>query len=134
MDKYEIKRIATGPDGTFGVFVCNNEPLCLTCENAWRDNKKALSCIPDGKYLVTKHSGTRYKDVWKLNNVPGRSAILIHWGNTEADTDGCVLVGNSFANFNGVPGIKNSKATIDMLRKKLPKEFELVVTGLSDLV
>lgn len=134
MDTFEIKRFLTSPDGTFGVFVINNKPVCVTCENAWRDNKKALSCIPDGKYHVTRHSGTRYKNVWRLNGVPGRSAILIHWGNTEADTDGCILVGDSFGNFNGIPGIKNSKATIDMLRKILPNEFDILVTGLADMV
>lgn len=129
-----VQRVTTGPDGTFGVFIYGGKPLCVTCENAWRENKRALSCIPDGKYRVTSYSGTRYKNVWKLHNVPNRDAILIHWGNTEADTDGCILTGSGFGDFNGVPGIVNSKTTIEMLRKTLPKEFSLVVTGLDNLV
>lgn len=129
-----IHRVLTGPDGTFGVFVFNGKPVCTTCENPWRDNRRNLSCIPDGKYRVTKYSGTKYKDVWRINNVPNRSAILIHWGNTEIDSNGCVLMGNGYGNFNGLPGVINSKNTINMLRNMLPREFDLVVTGLTDLI
>jgi hypothetical protein len=31
----------------------------------------------------------------KLIDVPGRSGILIHPGNVEANTEGCILVGES---------------------------------------
>jgi hypothetical protein len=38
-----------------------------------------------------------------LVDVPGRSDIEIHWGNTEANTRGCILLGDSIpgANFIG---------------------------------
>ena len=34
-------------------------------------------------------------DLPELFGIPGRSTILIHWGNTAADTDGCILVGHT---------------------------------------
>ena len=130
----KVTRVTTGPDGTFGVFIVDGEPVAVTCENLWVNNNRLISCIPDGKYEVSKFSGTKYKNVWQLHDVPSRSAILIHNGNLETDTEGCILAGESFANFNGLRGIANSVKTIGMLRNLLPDEFILTVSGLNFVV
>jgi len=122
-----LTRGATTAKGTFGILTMDGEPLCVTCEDPWNDNKTNISCIPDGEYNCSKFSGTKFKDVWEIKNVPGRSAILIHAGNTIEDTHGCVLVGRSF---NG-RAITESQAALAMLRKKLPDNFTLTVRGLS---
>lgn len=134
MKKGIIQRVATGNDGTFGVFIFDGRPVCVTCENPWKRNARVISCIPNGAYRVTKFSGTRYKDVWQLHDVPNRNAILIHAGNTEADTDGCLLMGSGFGIFDGRQGIVNSARTIGMLRTILPSEFVLTVKGLEDVI
>lgn len=62
------------------------------------------TAIPTGKYRVTLNFSPRfsnrqfYKEVATkglplLNNVPGFEGVLIHCGNTAADTAGCLLVG-----------------------------------------
>ena len=131
MKQATLTRVISGPDGTFGAFVFEGRPLCVTCENPWKNNKRVISCIPDGKYRVKKFSGPRFKDVWEITNVPNRTAILIHAANLEVEVDGCVAAGGSFALFNGVQGVANSARTIGMLRTVLPDEFDLVVTGLN---
>lgn len=75
--------------------------------------------------MVSSYSSAKYPDVWVIKNVPNRSAILIHWGNTTKDTEGCVLCGEYFTDFSGNPGIANSRLTFEKLRKILPKEFIL---------
>ena len=123
-----IKRLTTSLEhGTFGVLLLNDLPVCVTLEESWLDNKPRESCIPCGKYNVTGYSGTKYKKVWKVHDVPGRSDILIHWGNTERNTAGCILVGQYYSNFGDRHGIANSIRTVEMLRKELPKEFTLVI-------
>lgn len=130
MEKAEIKRIVTGPDGTFGVFVFGGRPLCVTAEPPWKDNKRLISCIPDGIYKCTPHNGIKYRNVWALNNVKNREAILIHQGNFPLqDTNGCILVGSSYI-MNGTMGISASVKTLNVLRQLLPKEFSLTVSGL----
>lgn len=123
----EIRRFLSNQEGTFGVFLWNSRPVCVTCENPWRNNKPRESCIPPGDFEVTSHNGAKYKNVWVLHDVPGRSAILIHSGNTEKDTDGCIIVGMSFARFGDVTGVAQSGVAISLLRSVLPKEFKISI-------
>lgn len=122
-----LTRLVSSRRGTLGVLHDKDFCYSVTLEDPWRNNKVGESCIPEGVYLVTPHSGTKYKNVWIVNDVPGRSAILIHWGNTENDTQGCILAGMSF-----VPdqvAITQSRKAVDNLRIVLPKRFLLNVTS-----
>lgn len=126
--EYKISRVSTSTkDGTFGVFLINNTPICVTLEETWLNNIPRESCIPEGVYTVRAYSGTKYKNVWQIYGVPKRSAILIHWGNTERNTAGCVLMGKYFAKFGDRQGVADSKNTIELLRKTLPNEFRLYI-------
>lgn len=123
-----IKRTCnTYKSGCFGVLHIGNEPICVTLEESWLNNISNESCIPEGSYKVVKHNGHKYKDVWRIVGVNERSAILIHWGNTELDTAGCILVGKYFANFGERRGVANSRATLAMLKDMLPDEFMLTI-------
>jgi len=110
--------------GTFGTLVYNGKTLCYTLEEPWRNNQPRVSCIPQGRYLCTPHNGARFKNVWILHDVPQRSAILIHAGNTLADTEGCILVGMRPS----PNGVAESQVALNLLRQQLPKEFFLEVT------
>lgn len=126
MTNYLIRRVSSDLEhGTFGVFLIDNVPVCVVLEETWLDNMPQESCIPAGRYTVKWYSGTKYKNVWQVYGVPNRSAILIHWGNTERNTAGCILMGKYFAQFGDRRGVADSMATIEMLRKTLPKEFTL---------
>jgi hypothetical protein len=126
MDSVIIRRVSTNlRDGTFGVMLWRGDPICVTLEETWLDNIPRESCIPAGSYECRKYSGTKYKDVWEVRNVPQRTAILIHWGNTERNTAGCILVGKYFAQFGEQKGIADSVKTFAMLRNTLPDRFTL---------
>lgn len=122
-----IRRIANTKDGVFGVLVVDGMPICLTLEEEWLNNQRKISCIPAGSYKCVKYSGTKYKDVWLVQDVPNRSAILIHWGNTKDNTAGCILVGQFLADFPPRKGIANSLQTYEKLRKILPDKFTLEI-------
>lgn len=66
-------------------------------EDDWVANAPHLSCIPAGAYrcVATErvHTG---EPTYEITGVPGRSRILFHAGNTEEDTEGCVLIGRDF--------------------------------------
>jgi len=122
-----IKRTSQSAEGTFGVMLVNGLPVCVTCERPWLDNHPMTSCIPAGGYHCTQHSSPKFGDVWELQNVPGRTAILIHPGNWPSDSEGCILVGSTLGKLDDKPAILGAKSTINMLRTILPPSFDLTI-------
>lgn len=106
--------------GTFGHMYRNGVQICVTCE--------PVDPIPCGTYLCEPHNGPKWQNVWKLQNVPGHTAILIHAGNTIKDTADCILVGDTFGRISGCDAILNSVLTLDHLRAELPDTFYLTIT------
>lgn len=98
-----------------------------TLENPERETTKD-SRIPAGVYQCKPYSGLKYKDVYIVQSVPGRTAILIHWGNTEKDTLGCILIGNRLGQLSGEPAVLQSKRCFERFRSLIGKnEFILRV-------
>jgi hypothetical protein len=123
-----LKRIVENQDGIFGVLLQGEKPLCLTLENNWFNNTRNISAIPTGVYECVPHNGAKYKNVWRLKDVPNRSAILIHAGNIEDDSRGCILVGSEFGLYKGKKAILGSVKALNKLRGRLPSNFTLRVT------
>jgi hypothetical protein len=69
--------------------------VCNTLEDASTTKKiKGESCIPVGKYDVRITMSNRFKKMLPLLiDVPNYVGVRIHKGNTEKDTEGCILVG-----------------------------------------
>ncbi len=110
---------------------------CCTLELPWKDNENRVSCIPPGTYNL-KHrpasaSGTYDYDHFHVQQVPGRSWILIHAGNLYSHILGCVLVGDEFEDINGDghPDVINSAATLRKLRGLVPPAATLEVRDLT---
>lgn len=91
-----LTRTERTPDGTFGELqVLAGGLLALkTCEDDWKDNERSESCIPAGRYVLQRTIYRKHGyETFEVTGVPNRSRILIHAGNTEEDTMGCILVG-----------------------------------------
>lgn len=129
MTEYFLKRTLFDPKGTFGILTdVAGKKLCLTCELPWLDNQVGKSCIPVGTYQVVWHNSPDHPDTWELMNVPDRTGILIHNGNDENDSEGCILVGDTLGSVNGLPAVLNSGATLTKLRQALPSQFTLTIS------
>lgn len=93
-----LQRLTTNENGTFGVLIVNERPAFVTLELPWKDNQTDVSCIPVGTYKAELiHSPRFKKDLYVLNNVPDRSMVEIHIGNTINDTHGCILLGTQYS-------------------------------------
>ena len=96
MFKLIIQRAWQDSSATLGalkIVGVNHEPI-FTLENPQRATS-VDSKIDAGSYMVAPYSSAKFPKAWELKNVQGRTAILIHAGNTEKDTTGCILVGLS---------------------------------------
>ncbi len=88
------------------------EPRKGTPEETITEKSKVR--VKAGTYTLVKHVGKKYKNHFRLVGVPGRTGIVIHVGNDQHDTEGCLLPGepSSTPNFVGY-----SDRTIRKLRK-----------------
>lgn len=91
-------------------------PPIYTLELPWRNNRQNISCIPTGIYHCNPYSSAKYVNVYQLLDVPGRSGILIHAGNTVADIQGCILPGLAAGTMKDDPAVFDSKKAMDALR------------------
>lgn len=99
---------------------------CDTLELPNKNNQFQISCIPTGTYKVVANESKKFGKCYAVQNVPGRTAILIHSGNTTKDTKGCILVGNQTG-----PGIvSQSRLTLQKLLSSCPEGFDLCIIEL----
>ena len=110
----------------------NNLILQLrTLERPWVFNERKISCIPSGTYLVKRHISPKFGQCFKIQDVQGRSDILIHSGNVVSDTIGCVLVGLTKGSGvdNEPPMICNSRKAMAVLLALIDKEIVLQISN-----
>lgn len=109
-----LQRFAYLDSGTLGKLSVGDWS-CFTIERPWKDNRPNVSCIPEGTYACQPFSGSRFKDVIQLMDVPDRSYILIHVANFPHDIEGCIGVGDRFVSDALEPAVYNSKKTLAAL-------------------
>lgn len=136
-----LKRVAMNSHGTFGVLLLEDKPFAVTLERPWRQNQRSVSCIPQGQYICLRCSNSpdynyqdspKFGNTFQVFNVPDRSKILFHKGNLNDDTHGCILVGENFHMFTGVPGVAASRDAFNEFLNitKHVDEFDLVIENL----
>ena len=84
-------------DSIIGKLYLNSEFISHTLELPWKDNARSVSCIPKGVYdcrtRTAKESGSRDYLHLLVKDVPNRTYILFHYGNSPSDSRGCILTG-----------------------------------------
>lgn len=107
--KLEVKRIARKPTYTIGKLYIDGKYFCDTIEDRDRglmqsdklDYIKKVkianeTAVPTGTYKVIINISPKFKrNLPRLLDVPGFDGILIHRGNTDKDTSGCIIVGEN---------------------------------------
>ena len=112
--KLEVLRFSSEKDSTSGLLfdvTGNRKYLCYTLEDQYQTKKVMQETrIPAGEYEIKfrkeggfhKRYTERYPDIHRgmlhVTNVPNFKWILIHTGNTDEHTAGCLLVGDSQEN------------------------------------
>lgn len=104
----ELIRVGSSGRGTFGVLRRGAVPFGLTLERPWHDNQANVSCIPAGRYRCVRIRSPKFGWTFEVMNVPNRSHVLFHSGNTLEDTHGCILIGEEFSGTYDRPFLSSS--------------------------
>lgn len=95
-----VKRNRFTSKSTIGEMFVHGALLCYTLEDTVRKAGEpkvdGATAIPEGYYQCAVDYSERLKSLMvRVLNVPGFQGILIHRGNTDAETNGCLLVGTT---------------------------------------
>ena len=127
MPQLKLIRHTFLPDCTHGKLFVDGVFFAHTLEDTFRDlqgdiSKKvpAQTCIDPGVFPVTVTYSNRFKkELPELLDTPCFSKIRIHGGNTKADTEGCILVGEQSDNVGKIWGCAGKvKAITELLKGK----------------
>ncbi len=101
-----VKRLRNNGDTTIGEMYIDDVLVCNTLEDQPNTKKiYAETRIPAGTYEIKfrkegkfhRQYSERFKEfhvgMLHITNIPGFEYVLIHVGNTDEDTAGCLLVG-----------------------------------------
>ena len=78
-------------EGTNGVLFYKGAFLGFTIELPWLENKRSISCIPEGAYILKPRFSEKFKHHLLVTNVPDRSLILMHPANdAKKELRGCL--------------------------------------------
>jgi len=78
-------------EGTNGALFINGRFLCFMIELPWLENKRLVSCIPEGVYELEHRNSSRLGNHLHVKSVAGRQLILIHQANDAAtELEGCL--------------------------------------------
>lgn len=121
--------------GCFGALLDPDRlPFCVTLEDPYNfetaEQEGSQSAIRTGRYVCKAILSPKFGNTFQVMDVPGRTAILIHAGNTSNnaaggkldDTRGCVLLANSFGDVDGQPGVIGSKDALNKFLTRLDRE------------
>jgi hypothetical protein len=140
----EVLRFSSQKDSTNGLLFDVTDGrrfLCYTLEDEYREEKEyGETRIPAGKYRITlrkvggfhgrylKKYGEMHKGMLWVRDVPNFEYILIHTGNTDEHTAGCLLLGNTQqANFGDSNGFVGS--SVDAYKRVYPPIAEALEKG-----
>jgi hypothetical protein len=121
-----IKRLHRTENSTIGELTIDGVFECFTLEDKEREVKiKSETAIAKGTYKVIINQSNRFKRLLPLLlNVPNFEGVRIHSGNSNHDTEGCILVGL----IRSQDFIGQSRKAFDKLFKKMQKAENITIT------
>lgn len=117
-----VNRITSDNDATVSAVSVDGRFVCFGLEDEFREDKVVDETrVPAGRYQIgVRQTGgfhtryqTKFADIHRgmlhVRDVPGFEHILIHVGNTDTDTAGCLLVGTGAVTQPGDMSVQASK-------------------------
>jgi len=116
---------------TMGALVFQGIPFLATLERPWRFNEPFKSCLAEGTYLCKRYISKNHPEKrlsWQVQDVHGRTKMLMHTGNWVKNSKGCILPGTGYGLPTAEPKVANSANAMRILADLTNSEdFQLIV-------
>lgn len=109
------------PAGTYDVITRISPKFSNTF--LWSDSKKLLIAATD-KVKYSTITDFKPHELFWIQNVPGFQYILIHWGNTDDDSDGCIIVGSSLGVIKGQEAVVSSRTFYKQMYNRIYPRYK----------
>ena len=128
MSTFQLRTVAVRDEGCFSAICYQGRPFAVSLERTFADGRPVIG---NGVYRCERTFFNRGGYATFEIMVPGHSRVLFHRGNVETDSEACILVAESFAMFNNIAGIADSKHGFEefMALAGGLDEFDLEVSG-----
>ena len=130
MKRIVLDRNILGGNYTIGDLFVDDNFICNTLEDKVRapdvkiQNKTA---IPEGTYQVVIDFSNRFQRMMpRICDVPNFTGIRIHPGNTDKDTNGCILLGKKTEQ--PTDWLSNSRSYFDKFFELIRTDPDLTIT------
>lgn len=132
-----LLRTTYTPRSTIGALSVDGAPECVTLEDVRRPDGApkvpGATAIPAGTYYVSRPVSPRFgRPVPRLEGVPGFTGVLIHPGNDESDTEGCILVGTAGDRPDWISNSRDAFAKLDAKIEAALARYETVWITIED--
>lgn len=100
--------------------LCEGQPVLILEDEPRNIKIYGETRIPAGTYPIRISYSPLFKtNLVEIQNVPGFTGIRMHPGNTDDDTDGCLLPGNATGMVKGEPGVINSRVSYQVIHDRV---------------
>lgn len=102
----------------------------LSLERGWVDNKRNVSCLPEGQYRVMYEWSEKFQRMlWEIKDTPGRSECKFHGANYWKQLNGCIALGLKLKDMDndGYYDITSSGNTMKAFHQVLKNETEAIL-------
>ena len=124
--EWTLQRRATSTTWMFGDLDCAGVYSCRTLEDELREQKLMHeTAIPAGRYELEFVDSPRFgPQSIGLLDVAGFTNILIHAGNRDTDTSGCIIVGDKIDEIAGQISGGTARKILARLKRELQAAIE----------
>ena len=132
----QLLRLKDDANSTIGTVHVNGDFECFSLEDTYNEPKiYGQTRIPSGKYeielrdegtMTLKYSdrfGPMHRGMLWLRNIENFKYVYIHIGNSESDTDGCILLGTGCVARSGEQSVSGSALAYMELYPRIAQEI-----------
>lgn len=120
MNLVSLRRLETGPQGTFGVIYAKGKTW-KSGELPWKGNQANVSCIPAGRYQCAWTWSAHFnRSLYQILSVPRRAGIRAHSANFmgypaagfRSQLNGCIALGEKLGFMEGQKALLLSRPAV----------------------